>query len=124
MENEKICRRLSALREDAQLSKKELASLLDVSPSRISFYEGGQTQIPSHMIDKIASLFEVSADYLLGRTNIKNSIEYEKVTNQISTSSEVLRILQDLKEFPSLIQEAEQFIKFKKNLLKERRETK
>lgn len=63
--------RIRSLREYAGLSQLELAKRLNVSNTTLSQYESGQ-RIPSDDIKiKIATFFNVSVDYLLGRVDKK-----------------------------------------------------
>ena len=63
--------RIKSLREYAGLSQLELAKHLNVSNTTLSQYESGQ-RIPSDDIKiKIATFFNVSVDYLLGRVDKK-----------------------------------------------------
>ena len=69
------------LREKNNLSQKELANILNIANSTLSQYESGD-RVPSDDIKiKIADYFNVSLDYLLGRTSNPNktlvSIEEE-----------------------------------------------
>lgn len=58
--------RLRDLRKQVQLTQKQLAELVGVKNSIISFYENGD-RIPSpEMIVSLAKVFHVSSDYLLG----------------------------------------------------------
>ena len=58
--------RLKALRKEKRLTQKQLASMIGVQHSVISFYEVGD-RIPSvEIIIKLAAVLHVSADYLLG----------------------------------------------------------
>lgn len=58
--------RLRELRKQMQLTQKQLAELVGVKNSIISFYENGD-RIPSpEMIVCLAKVFHVSSDYLLG----------------------------------------------------------
>lgn len=59
-------RKLRELRKQKNLTQKELASLVGVKNSIISFYEVGE-RIPSpEIIIKLASVLHVTSDYLLG----------------------------------------------------------
>lgn len=74
-----ISKRLKTLREDKDLSQKDLASFLGVSPSTIGMYESDKRTPDSEMLKRIADYFNVSLDYLLGRTNIPNAeAKYDK----------------------------------------------
>lgn len=58
--------RLKALRKEKRLTQKQLASMIGVQHSVISFYEVGD-RIPSvEIIIKLAAVLHVSSDYLLG----------------------------------------------------------
>ncbi|WP_196607170.1 helix-turn-helix domain-containing protein [Pectinatus frisingensis] len=72
-----ISKRIKELRTEKNLTQKELANLLSLTPKMISFYELGQRTPPSDIILKLAEIFNVSTDYLLGR----ESDEYDKLSN-------------------------------------------
>lgn len=59
--------RLKECRSNANLSQNALAKLLSVSQQTIGSWETGRTSPPLDLIPSIAELFNVSADYLLGR---------------------------------------------------------
>ncbi|APM40587.1 helix-turn-helix domain-containing protein [Clostridium kluyveri] len=65
--------RLKELRKKSNLTQQELANKFYLNKSSISRYEN-DTQLPEHnILEKIADYFNVSIDYLLGRTNIRNT---------------------------------------------------
>lgn len=59
-------KRLKAIREERQLTQKDLATLLGMTPKAISFYELGERQPSNELLLKLAQYFGVSTDYLLG----------------------------------------------------------
>ena len=63
--------RVRDLREDRDLSQKEIAELLQVHQTTYSDYELGKVNIPVPALHKLADFYGVSIDYLLGRTDIK-----------------------------------------------------
>ena len=63
--------RIRDLREDRDLSQKEIAGLLDVHQTTYSDYELGNLNIPIPSLHKLADFYGVSVDYLLGRTDVK-----------------------------------------------------
>lgn len=63
--------RIRDLREDRDLSQKELAALLDVHQTTYSDYELGNLNVPVSALHKLADFYNVSVDYLLGRTAVK-----------------------------------------------------
>ena len=62
--------RLRDLREDKDLSQKQIAQLLDMSQTGYSKYETGENDIPTQILIKLADFYNTSVDYILGRTNI------------------------------------------------------
>ena len=63
--------RIRDLREDKDLNQKQLAELLQVHQTTYSDYELGNVNIPVPSLHKLADFYNVSVDYLLGRTDIK-----------------------------------------------------
>lgn len=63
----KFSERINELRIENNLSRAELAQKLNVSVRLISYWENGQRECDFDMLIKIADLFSVSIDYLLGR---------------------------------------------------------
>ena len=64
-----ILRRLKNLREDSDISQKELAEKLNISQRTLSHYELGTRDIPTELVIKAADFFNCSVDYLLERTD-------------------------------------------------------
>ena len=64
-------KRLKSLREDLDLSQKEVAAQLNTTQQVYSRYENGTNEIPVHHIVALAHFYNVSCDYLLGETDIK-----------------------------------------------------
>ena len=58
--------KLRQLRIEKNLTQKELASLIGVKNSVISFYEVGDRTPSPEVIKKLATVLNVSSDYLLG----------------------------------------------------------
>lgn len=61
-----FAQRLKILREKRGLTVSELGKLVKVSGRTISGWEEGQTRIKSEYLIRIAEIFSVSVDYLLG----------------------------------------------------------
>ncbi|MBQ7035173.1 MAG: helix-turn-helix transcriptional regulator [Clostridia bacterium] len=61
--------RLRNLREDKDLSQKELAKILGMSQTGYSKYETGENDIPTTILIKLADFYGTSIDYILGRSN-------------------------------------------------------
>lgn len=61
--------RLRDLREDKDLSQKELAQILGMSQTGYSKYETGENDVPTQILMKLADFYHTSVDYILRRTN-------------------------------------------------------
>ena len=62
-------KRLRDMREDKDLKQRELAEILNVSQTTYSRYESGELDITSAALIKLADFYNVSVDYILGRTD-------------------------------------------------------
>lgn len=67
--------RLRLLREERKLAQKEIADLLSVSQSSIGKYESDQRTPDPNSIIKLAVFFDVSTDFLLGHSGIRNPLK-------------------------------------------------
>ena len=63
--------RLHDLREDSDLSQKQLGEILHISQRAYSYYEPGTRCIPVEMLIRLADYYDTSIDYLVGRTDRK-----------------------------------------------------
>ena len=68
-------KRIKELRLEKGITQSELSSYLGLTPKMVSFYELQQRFPPQDIIIKLADYFNVSTDYLLGRSEIRNSDE-------------------------------------------------
>ncbi len=59
------------LREDNDIKQIEIAKYLNVKQTTYSKYELGKINIPIEVFIKLADFYDVSVDYLLGRTTKK-----------------------------------------------------
>lgn len=57
------------LRKERNLSQKQLAEKLNTTQNTVSKYETEVLDLNTVIIIKICDFFDISADYLLGRTN-------------------------------------------------------
>lgn len=58
--------RLKELREEKNLTQYQLAKILDVHQTSITNWENGTNETDFATLIKLAKLFEVTTDYLLG----------------------------------------------------------
>ncbi len=66
--------RIRDLREDNDLTQKEISKILMCDQSLYSKYERGEREIPLNLLIKLADYYKTSLDYLVCRTNNPNLI--------------------------------------------------
>lgn len=64
-------RRIRDLREDKDLTQREMGEILSCSQRVYSNYERGELDIPTEILIKLADFHKVSVDYILNRTDKK-----------------------------------------------------
>jgi len=80
--------RLKKLRKEKGYTQQELANKLNKSKSTISSYESGRRNPDINVIRDIANFFNVSADYLIGKSKIRTS--NGKIKQAIEDNPELL----------------------------------
>lgn len=63
--------RIRDLREDNDLTQKEVADYLHIKQNTYSQYENGQRQLPVECLIALAKYYNTSTDYILGLTKEK-----------------------------------------------------
>ena len=63
--------RLKDLREDNDMNQTQVSEILGIQQTVYSRYERGFQTIPVEHLIKLADFYEVSTDYILGRTLVK-----------------------------------------------------
>ena len=61
--------RIKNLREDNDLTQKQISQFLNISQVAYSYYELDKRHIPLELLCKLADFYNTSTDYLLYRTN-------------------------------------------------------
>ena len=61
--------RIRSLREDRDLTQREVGAAINVPQRTYAYYESGQRMIPPRVLCALADLYGVSVDYLLERTD-------------------------------------------------------
>ena len=64
--------RIKDLREDNDLTQKDISKMLMCDQSLYSKYERGEREIPLHLLIKLADFYKTTLDYLTYRTNNPN----------------------------------------------------
>ena len=80
-------KRIKYLRENMNLTQKELANKLGISSSTIGMYESGRRNPDTSMLNILSDFFNVSVHYLMGRTNIKNFTSDDELKKLIIQSN-------------------------------------
>lgn len=62
-------RRIRDLREDHDLTQRQLAAILHMPQPQYNRYEQGLRDIPTVVLIELADLYNTSTDFLLGRTS-------------------------------------------------------
>lgn len=68
--------RIRNLREDHDKSQQEIADYLGTSQTMYARYERGANEMPVRHIIALCKYYHVSADYILGLSDIKQSINH------------------------------------------------
>ena len=58
--------KLKELREESNVSQKEIANVLNIKQNTYSQYENGKRQLPIDVLIKLADFYKVTTDYILG----------------------------------------------------------
>lgn len=61
--------RLKEIREDKDLTQKEVAQIINVTQQQYNKYELGINSIPIEKLNRLANFYNTSTDYLLYRTD-------------------------------------------------------
>ncbi|MBR1377435.1 MAG: transcriptional regulator [Bacilli bacterium] len=80
---------LAKIREEAELSQEDLAKIIGVDRSNISKWERGKEIIPLKHLNTYANYFDVSMDYLLNLSKIRN---YNRVNHNLDRKIVGMRI--------------------------------
>ena len=63
--------RIKDLREDNDITQREIAEYLHIKQNTYSQYENGKRQLPIDMLIALAKFYNTSTDYILGLTDNK-----------------------------------------------------
>lgn len=62
-------RRVRDLREDHDLTQREIAKILGLAQPQYFRYEQGYRDLPTDILIRLAKLYQTSTDYILGLTD-------------------------------------------------------
>ena len=93
--------RLEFLRKEKKLSQKELSKMVNLTQQRISAYEKGKREPDLETLSALANFFNVTIDYLLGNSNIRNvgEMKNEIYSSNNFETAELLKYYKKLNRF-------------------------
>lgn len=95
-------KRLKELREERKYLQIDIANMLGVSRSTYTQYETGKSEPDFSTVSKLTEIFNVSMDYLFGKTDIRNYDDIETIAahhDGEDWSEEELADIEKFKEF-------------------------
>ena len=101
--NVKYNERIKSLRQSKSITQSKLAKELSIAKTTLAAYEQGKSEPSINTILKLADFFNVSIDYLLGRTNIKSpNVEISYMANYLGLSEKSIANLVNLNSKPTI----------------------
>lgn len=92
-------KRIAELRKNKGISQYELAERLGFSRGKLANYEQGSRQPDYETLQQIADYFEVTTDYLLGRSDNPESLNKVIVAGkEIELTPEEFKVFEELKK--------------------------
>ena len=82
--------RLKRLRIEHNLTQEQLAQRVGVLKASISSYELGKQYPTINTLIKLCNLFDVSADYLIGRSDSMQLMQRDLTDEQIATIQQII----------------------------------
>lgn len=107
--------RLKELRKARKLKQTEIAEMLSCSQGVYSRYESGEREPPFDIIKKLAEIYGVTIDYLMGGNEPNDEIHTKEtvVTDKPDMRSEAKKLLESMTD--EQYQAALQYLKFLKS---------
>ena len=81
-----IIERLKKLRKEGKLTQKDIATFLNISQPAYQQFESGKKKMNLETMEKLADFFNVSTDYLLGKTDFPDLDLEADIDNAIDNS--------------------------------------
>lgn len=81
-----IIERLKKLRKEGKLTQKDIATFLNISQPAYQQFESGKKKMNLETMEKLADYFNVSTDYLLGKTDFPDPDLEVDIDNAIDNS--------------------------------------
>ena len=91
--------RLKELRKSAHLSQKSLGNLLGISQQVISRIERDSSTMTREHLELYADFFNVTSDYILGRSKAKRNLEEQRVLlDKLQEKHNLIQVFDTLKQ--------------------------
>ncbi len=98
---EQVGKKIRELREETSTPQQKIADLLGVTRQSLSLYEKGERTINVEALGKLAEFFNVSADYLLGLSDVKSTEQDIQAACEVTGLSEyAISAFNELKKEP------------------------
>ena len=95
--------RIKLLRTEKRLTQEDIASALGTNRATLANWETLRTEPDAQMISRLADYFDVTTDYLLGRTNYRTSFITEAAHRtddpSLDLPEDARKSLEDFKKF-------------------------
>ncbi|MBF7150840.1 helix-turn-helix domain-containing protein [Bacillus toyonensis] len=112
--------KLNLLRKEKKLRQEDMAKHLGIARTTYAMYEQGNREPDYDTLQKLADFFDVSVDYLLGRTEKRNNKELN--SKDFFTESKLNLWFKDIENAPpEKLEELKQFWEFIKQKEKNRK---
>lgn len=94
--------RLKELRKNKNITQAELAKILNTGKASISHYESNRRLPDANIIGILADYFNVSVDYILGKTDLKK-VELNDITQDTNLEDELHSLIERIEDDPNLL---------------------
>lgn len=91
-------KRLKQLRDEFGFDQKEMGRKLNITSSAYGYYEQGRNEPPLETLVKIAEIFNVTTDYLLGRSDIRENPVYYTLSDKLTLTQAELLVVENMQE--------------------------
>jgi len=88
--------RIKKLRQEKGVYQADLAKYLGLKQQTISAYENGTNEPDLKTLNKIAKYYDVSIDYLIGRSNVRDPAD--KIAQAIGDEQDLKRFWEEVKK--------------------------
>jgi len=90
--------RLKELRLERDLLQKDIAQILNLTTSAYGYYEQGKRVPDSETIKILSNFYNVSSDYLLGMSDVRNYTEDSNITIALNSNTDYDELPKEAKE--------------------------